>query len=318
MRCYSRSRSSTKTGHAAGTNGILLETVDAGQTWKTYKLPVTVRNFSFADAVNGIAVTGSNDEVKLTHDGGEHWDDLAALNSSELKPFAGVLAVAALDKSHYLMIRRHPEVEDAFVVTTDGGKSWKVIHMQDDATNRVLAREVQVHEGEYWAFGIELVNRNKGGGHSVPLTMHSKDGENWTHGVRGPNEFGSCNSQGCYLWDGAVEVLYGEHERFWNLPQDGSLQSNWAIVGKTGCTVSETLKCGEASSSDKPQRRPEPPGGVYTTINRGPFADGCLLCSFDPISPDDPRITGRGPDTGDHARTSRRHSNEGCVGSCSQ
>jgi hypothetical protein len=38
---------------------------------------------------------------------------------------------------------------------------------------------VFVHEGEYWAFGHELVHREKGGGYGVPLTLHSKDGETW-------------------------------------------------------------------------------------------------------------------------------------------
>src|SRR5579864_342512 len=32
----------------------------------------------------------------------------------------------------------------------------------------------------------------------------------------------SGNPQACYMRDGAVEVLSGEHEQFWTLPQDGS------------------------------------------------------------------------------------------------
>jgi hypothetical protein len=50
-----------------------------------------------------------------------------------------------------------------------------------------------------------------------------KDGEKWTDGVRGPNEFPSCNTQGCYLWDGGVDDLYGVNPRFWLLPQDGTM-----------------------------------------------------------------------------------------------
>ena len=67
--------------------------------------------------------------------------------------FTLVLAVAALDSSHYLMIRHHSQIEDAFVVTQDAGKSWKLVHMQNDATNRVLARWLFVHHSEVWAGG---------------------------------------------------------------------------------------------------------------------------------------------------------------------
>jgi photosystem II stability/assembly factor-like uncharacterized protein len=47
-----------KVGHAAGTGGLLLSTDDGGQTWKSHVAPGAVRAFSFADAVNGIAVIG--------------------------------------------------------------------------------------------------------------------------------------------------------------------------------------------------------------------------------------------------------------------
>jgi hypothetical protein len=293
-----------KVGHAAGTGGLLLSTEDGGQTWKSHVTPGAVRAFSFADAINGIAVVGeghpsprvsSSDQavpvegtVKITHDGGEHWEDIAAINSEELRPFVQTLSIAALDSSHFLMLRRQPEVEDVFLVTKDGGKSWKVVHPQNDATNRVLPRMVFVHQGEYWAFGHELVHREKGGGYGVPLTLHSKDGETWTHGVAGPKEFDSCSSQGCYMWDGAVEVLYGEREQFWALPQDGSLGKKWAIAEGTGCTVSDsTLKCGRATVTEKPADKPEGPSGIiYLNARNEYFADGCVECHVEGIVPD--------------------------------
>jgi hypothetical protein len=117
-----------KVGHAAGTGGLLLSTDDGGQTWKSHVAPGAVRAFSFADAVNGIAVIGegqpssrvsSSDQavpiegtVKITHDGGEHWEDIAAVNSEELRPFGQTLSIAALDSSHFLMLRRQPEVNE--------------------------------------------------------------------------------------------------------------------------------------------------------------------------------------------------------------
>jgi photosystem II stability/assembly factor-like uncharacterized protein len=293
-----------KVGHAAGTGGLLLSTYDGGQTWKSHVAPGAVHAFSFADAINGIAVVDeglpsprllSPDQavpidgtVKITHDGGEHWEDIAAINSEELRPFSQTLSIAALDSSHFLMLRRQPEVEDVFLGTKDGGKSWKIVHPQNDATNRVLPRTVFVHQGEYWAFGHELVHREKGGGYGVPLALHSKDGETWTHGVAGPSEFDSCSPQGCYMWDGAVEVLYGEREQFWALPQDGSLSKRWAIAEGTGCTVTDsTLKCGRATVTEKPVDRPEVPGGIiYLNAHNQFLADGCVECHVEGIVPD--------------------------------
>lgn len=290
-------------GHAAGTGGLLLSTEDGGQTWKRHIAPGAVRAFSFGNTTDGIAVisegssnlrVSSSDQavpmegsVRITHDGGEHWGDISALNLDEFRPFAQTLSVATLDNLHFLMLRRQPEVEDVFVVTKDGGKSWKAVHPQNDATNRALPRMVFVHEGEYWAFGHELVHREKGGGYGVPLTLHSKDGETWTHGVSGPKEFDSCTSQGCYMWDGAVEVLYGEHEQFWALPQDGSLGKKWAIVGGAGCTISDTtLKCGRASTTEKPLDKPESGGIVYLSSSNPYFVEGCVECQVEGIVPD--------------------------------
>lgn len=87
-----------KVGHAAGTGGLLLSTADGGQTWKVHHAPDVIRSFSFADASNGIAVfsdtahspktelppgtTWVEGSVKITHDGGDHWDEVAALNSN--------------------------------------------------------------------------------------------------------------------------------------------------------------------------------------------------------------------------------------------
>lgn len=223
--------------------------------------------------------------MKITHDGGEHWQDVS-LEPDELRPFTGVLSVAALDVSHYLMVRRNPEIEDAFVVTKDGGESWKLVHPQNDSSNRALPKMVFVHQGEYWAFGYELVHREKGGGYGVPLTLRSKDGESWVHGTAGPNEHKTCNAQGCFLWDGALEALYSDHAQFWATPQDGSLSSKWAIAGKTICTVGQSLKCALASATDKPQPRPE--GVIAQQVSTGNFASGCLECGISEIVPDNP------------------------------
>jgi len=296
-----------KVGHAAGKDGVLLSTTDGGRTWKTHNSGDDVDAFSFADANNGIAVLGgdpdivtyipswggptpSDGAVKLTHDGGDHWEEVTALTSDELKSFSRVLAVAALDSTDYLMVRRQPGIEDVFLVTHDAGKSWHVVHQRNDATNRELVRWVFVHGGEYWAFGMELVHRDTGGGYGVPLTLHSKDGETWVHGTSGPTEFGGCNRQGCYMWDGAVESLYGTHEQFWNLPQDSSLSIKWAIAGDRACTVSSVVECSQAAMTEKPQPTVPHAGGARFDLKEASvnlaFAEDCAACGVRPIWPD--------------------------------
>lgn len=298
-----------KVGHATGTNGRLLSTTDGGKTWTAHNAADTVWAFSFFDADDGIAVIGGDSNrdprlwgqpaimdgsVKLTQDGGDHWEDIAALGSEELRPFTQVLTVAALDASNYLMIRRQPGIEDVFLVTHDAGKSWHVVHQRNDATNRELARWVFVHGGEYWAFGMELVHRDTGGGYGVPLTLHSKDGETWVHGTSGPTEFGGCNRQGCYMWDGTVESLYGEHEQYWALPQDGTMSQVWALTQNSACTVAEFVECGPATITQQPQPRSSGPSGPAQPVQTGtmrPTApafrvglpDGCVQCTLDPI-----------------------------------
>lgn len=179
------------------------------------------------------------------------------------------------------MILNEGSIEDAFVVTQDAGRSWKMIHQRNDATNREFAKRVFVHDGEYWAFGKQLLNRQSGGGGMASMTRHSKDGENWTPGISLASDMGGCNAQGCYLADGVVEILYGPKEQYWNLPQDGSLNNTWAIAGNRACTIDTTIECGPAVVSEKSQpphrtlRKPK-----TTTL---PFAAGCIACGVTTI-----------------------------------
>lgn len=289
-----------KVGHAAGKSGLLLSTTDGGKTWNAHKAGDDVLEFSFADAKNGIALTGPEGDinrfaqpiygnqagamdgkVELTHDGGDNWEGIPALSSDELKPFSRVVAVTALDSSHYLMILNQGMIEDAFVVTQDAGKSWKMIHQRNDDTNREFAKHVFVHDGEYWAFGKQLVNRQSGGGGMASMTRHSKDGEKWMPGVSLASDMGGCIAQGCYLWDGVVEILYGPKEQYWNLPQDGSLSGTWAIAGNRACTIDTTIECGPATLAEQPQparqNLPRSVGQPYKIANL-PFAPDCITC----------------------------------------
>ena len=287
-----------RVGHAAGKGGLLLSTTDGGRVWKAHNAGDDVLAFSFADDKNGIAVIGPEGdinrfnapiyyppamegEVELTHDGGEHWEVIPALNSDEVKPFRRVLAVAALDRDHYLMIRNNDGIEDAFLVTADAGRSWKLVHQKSDDSTREFAKSVFVHDGEYWAFGQQLLDRQKGGGYMVSMTRHSKDGETWLPGLSAKSDMGVCRAQGCYVGDGSLEALYGMKEQYWNVPQDGSLSATWAIAGDRACTIDTTIECGPAVVADKPQpwRRnlPRSAGQTYKVVNL-PFADDCVAC----------------------------------------
>lgn len=299
-----------KVGHAAGEGGLLLSTVDGGNTWAAHNAGDNVWAFSFGDANNGIAaiggeldrssfvghgdVTPMNSPVKLTRDGGDHWEDIPILKSDEFAPYKSVLAVAALDAIHFLMLRRQPNVQEAYIISGDGGKSWKIVHPADNETNRELPRRVFVHDGEYWGFGMELVHREKGGGYGVPMVLHSKDGTSWTHGASGKHEFGSCNPDGCNFRDGLVETLYGSHEQYWAVPQDGSLTNTWAMAGDRLCTIGGWFRCATVQASDREPSETVPSEshleGKFVNL---PFAKDCVACAVRRI-PLDPGMNWQG------------------------
>lgn len=148
-----------------------------------------------------------------------------------------------------------------------------------------------MHGGEYWAFGMELVHRDTGG-YGVPLALHSKDGDTWVRGANGPKEFFNCNPQGCYMWDGTVETLYGERERYWALPQDGTMSGAWAISQNRACTIGQFLECGSATMTQEPQPRFKRPAGPAQALQTGTvrlpafrvgLPEGCVQCTLDPI-----------------------------------
>jgi photosystem II stability/assembly factor-like uncharacterized protein len=263
-----------KVGQAIGDKSLLFSTTDGGNTWMARDAGGTVQHFSFADASHGIIVTSDevldvsdgilnevegiaavNGLVKLTRDGGAHWEDVGALRSDEaLRSFSEILSVAALNATHYLIAFRHPQVAVGYAVTSDAGKTWRLVQVPNTHATRVF-----VHEGEYWAFGIEYLNREDHGGYSAAVSLHSKDGKTWLHGQRGPYEFNTCNQQGCSLWDGAAVNLYGERARFWILPEFGYLPRKWAIAENRVCVVDQELACSSISTSDETPLRPARP-----------------------------------------------------------
>jgi hypothetical protein len=271
-----------KIGYAAGTSGLLLWTKDDGETWTPSNAgSEAFLDVSFADDMHGIRHTHS--AVEITSDGGATWTPIASLKSNEeLAEFKLVWAVAALDGNHSaILLKKGPYSDQLFFVTGDGGKNWKAVYIPS-----VGLRSLVVHNGEYWAFGHEVFEKDKpGGGYSVPLALHSADGVNWQHGMRSPNEYSDCNAQGCILWDGAIVDLYHEKPLFWKLPADGSLTPKWAAAGGIVCSVGSVLKCASAKPSGAPPPRPEMNIAVNLAVIPAPVP-GCLICRLDsfPIS----------------------------------
>jgi len=273
----------SKVGFAAGTNGMLLSTGDGGRTWAPHQAGSTITQFSFADALHGIAEIGGL--VKLTEDGGESWRELGAMQSdAKVHPFSEVESLAALDAKHFAVALHQPQGENIILSTVDGGSNWVPLHIENTFAGTLLVRDQK-----YWAFGIEYLGRehNPGGGYSVPVTLYSTDARSWQHGIRATNEFNGCTTQGCFLPRGVIEVLFGDTEKIFSLPQDVRTTENWALAEGRVCTVSNQLLCGSAIDSDSPQPEPENVGSLTLQAQGDkPIVNGCIDCHFAPIKLD--------------------------------
>lgn len=272
-------------GYAAGSNGIMLWTKDGGETWsESHSGTSAVLQISFSDDKNGLRQNGS--AVEITHDGGGTWASISAYQSiREIAEFKTVAAVAALDeKRAAVLFRAGPEGSHAIVSTADGGNSW---------TNTVIPNAqvwgLVAHNGEFWAFGYEVIEKDKpGGGYGVAMALHSTEGVKWVHGVRAPSEFSACRVQGCILWDGAIVGLYEDKPVFKAVPADGSLKPVWAFAKGTICSVGPRFECAEAMSLDappqKPQSRRPTTGSIDPFLFKSTFpVNGCLLCRLEPF-----------------------------------
>ncbi|MGB0033881.1 MAG: YCF48-related protein, partial [Candidatus Acidiferrales bacterium] len=270
-----------RTGYAAGSNGLVMWTRDGGDSWNTiHSDPTAILDISFGDERHGIRRTRSG--VQLTSDAGATWTPINKIDTNEdLAKFPLVSSIATLGSEKAAILLKEGQYGDQiFLTTTDSRKTWKTTYIPS-----VVIRNLVVHDGEYWAFGIEVIEKDKpGGGHSVPLALHSPDGVTWTHGIRAPHEFEDCNSQGCVLWDGAIVELYHQQPVFWSLPADGSLTAIWASAKGAICSLGPALKCAHVSVVAAPPPRPEFRGLVAQAVNNPVWPSGCLICRVDQFS----------------------------------
>jgi hypothetical protein len=234
--------SDEKTFAAAGSNGQVLLTTDAGGSWKTITTGTEpIFDAAFSDELHGIVETDS--ALKFTSDGGATWKEISVLRADpDLEEFKYFLGVAALDSNHMVALAKAGGAQyydQRFVVTIDGGKNWKVVEAPSTVIIAVVARA-----GEFWAMGHEVIEKDKpGGGYGVALTMHSADGITWLHSPRAQSEFGNCGSGGCLFSQGVGDNPFGSAPSYWVFSPDVAVTAKWAAAKGGICTISNEMKC---------------------------------------------------------------------------
>lgn len=266
--------------YASGTNGEMLWSSDDGDTWKSSQAGSgRVDDVVFTDALHAIRRTLS--KAQITEDGGNHWLDVPLMKTAESEsPFSQILGMTAVDATHFALLLSRTQGENIFLSTQDGGATWKPIHLDNTYASALFA-----HDGRYWAFGMEIVDRQNHGGYSVPLALYSSDGFQWTHGAKAPTEFGSCTPQGCVLYDGVIVDLYNENPHYTTFPAEGALTPKWAISKDSICTVGPALLCAAASPSENLPPRPvsNRPIAMGPGLNLSNPPSGCLICPLNPF-----------------------------------
>lgn len=239
--------SNDRFGFAAGSGGALLLSENGGAKWFPIRgVRNSIYNASFSDVQNGIVETENG--IEYTHDSGTIWKDVSYLKSAgELRQFPYVISLVALDSHRMAVLLKEGSAtyyDQRIVVTNDGGVSWKIQNPEHTVLGTLIDRD-----GEYWALGIEVVDRQNHGGHSVSLVMHSSDAEKWSRQVRPAKEIENCTSSGCLLWNGAGVDPFGEEPSYWTFPPEKPPVAKWAATSSVICTVSETVQCAQLSPS---------------------------------------------------------------------
>jgi hypothetical protein len=205
---------------------------------------------SFSDENHGLVQTPKT--IYTTSDGGHTW--VAAtidFGGAALSGFSHVSTILALDDKHMMIVLSEGNAAyypQQFLVTKDGGLTWKAVDIPNTGLTRVTK-----HNGEYWFAGMEVIGKDKhGGGYGVPLLMHSPDGEEWTHLPRwSQKEFSVCNPEGCLYWDGAgVELPPANPVQYWIFPAEKLVTAKWAVAQQTICSVGTDLKCASVSKTE--------------------------------------------------------------------
>jgi photosystem II stability/assembly factor-like uncharacterized protein len=281
----------SKFGYAAGTGGLILTTVDAGETWVPHPgTSETILQASFADLQHGLIRTPT--ALLFTIDGGLHWAPISAgQNSDDIKHFPYTFSLVALDGMHMAAMLKQGAAQyasQAFLFTQDSGKSWNLLNIP----NVTLYSFLRV-EGRYWAIGTEVIHKDQpGGGYSVPVALYSSDGQQWNHSTGDLSACKLemctvCNRQGCFSSNGVISRIFSEKPTYSVFPANKDLTPKWASTGSTVCFVSSHLYCAAlkeptqaASSAGSPVPTLVGPSPLGAPISQGPR---CIVCGFDRI-----------------------------------
>ena len=250
-----------KLGYAGGAGGLLLLTIDGGATWQ--QLPAmfseSVLDLSFADAQHGIVLTIA--AVRYTNDGGKSWQSLTSSQFPELKDFKFVLEVAAIGNTAAVLLKSGPAqfYDQRLISTQDAGRTWRTAPFEHMTINNLL-----VVQGQYWAVGTEVIDRENRGGHAVSVTLHSNDGVTWD---RGPKPLidvnNACRPEGCLMWNGAWFDPFVPNGKIHTFPSwiDPSTEkgrttislrpsfraTQWAATDRRICSFMPDLRCAAAA-----------------------------------------------------------------------
>jgi hypothetical protein len=278
-------------GYAAGTGGLLLTTVDGGETWVPHPgVSETILQVSFSDPQHGLIRTPT--ALLFTTDEGLHWSTVSAgQNSEAMKNFPYTFSLVSLDGSHMagmLKLGAAQYESQAFLSTQDSGQSWTFLNIP----NVTLYSFLRV-EGRYWAVGSEVIHKEqRNGGYAVPVALYSSDGTTWNHSsgdlsaCKGEN-CTVCNWQGCFSTNGVISRIFLDKTSYSVFPTNKELTTKWAATDSTICFVGGRMQCAglktllqAPSNSGGPPPTVVGPGPLGAATPSGPR---CIVCGLDRI-----------------------------------
>lgn len=282
-------------GYAAGTGGVLLTTVDGGETWTAHPgISESILQISFSDPEHALIRTSAS--LLFTVDGGLHWSAVSpGQNEEDIKEFPYTFSLVALDGSHMAAMLKQGDAQyesQAFLFTRDSGKSWSFLNIPNVTLYSFLRAA-----GRYWAVGTEVIHKEQpGGGYAVPVALYSSDGEKWDRSTGDLSECKlemctACNAQGCFSSNGVVSRIFSGKTAYSAFPSDEKLTTKWAATDGVICFVESRIEC--AGLKNPSQAPPSVRAPMPTVVSPGgplgaPVPQGvrCLACGLDRIFAD--------------------------------
>ena len=274
--------SNEKVGAAGGTGGLILVSIDGGTSWDQVAASFVdpVLDVSFADKEHGLVLTTA--AVLSTADGGKTWHPVLPSASPDLSPFKFVLAVAELDDKHAaVLVKRGPAqyYDGRLLVTDNGDATWKTMEIPNTTLNNLL-----VAHGQLWLVGTEVVEKDKGGGHAIPVTFHSSDAVTWDRGQRPLIDTNyACRPEGCLMWNGAWFDPFVQDGKIHTFAPIGGLSTQWSATDSRICTLAPDLQCSDTQIAKTLPERGGPAVQLAATELRSTTTDvagKCIRCDY--------------------------------------